>query len=176
MGRNWRTSLRGLAGLAAGALLVTIGASAVDGAVPAKGGNLPKDACALLSAADVAELVPSATAEPVNVTKTTIGCVWQDPGPTPGVLDNLSVTVNKLPATPAQVKASLQAEAKATDAERVKGLGDAAFQVSRISVTTEVAVLKGKLLVGVHFSGADAVTDEQAAATLALARKVVKQV
>ena len=156
-------------------MLLMTSASIAAASVPAKQHAVPKDACALVNDEQVDALVPSATSAPTPQAPNGVGCHWDDGSDAP-TLNTLTVSVLKIPGVPvAQLKLSMQVDAKDNHGEVVKGVGTFATQRSVIPPNTEVDVLVKPLLLTVEFSGSGPVTDDQKAATLAIAKAVAKQ-
>ena len=150
--------------------------SIASAAVPTKQHKVPKDACALVTDAEVATLVPSANpGDPTAATEgpaASASCYWD----TDGSITTLTVKVSKIPAPLPQIKFALKAEAHDPGSTPIKGLGSVAFQKSAIPPNSEVTALIGKLLLNVEFSGSAPATDAEKAATLVLAKSVAKKV
>jgi hypothetical protein len=151
--------------LAVAATLVgTTGASATT---PTKGHKLPKDACALLTDAQVGTYLPSARHASQPATATQTSCSWT------GVGGVLSVSVFKVKSA-AAAKAALKKSAKQAGVKPIKGVGDFAFE-STTQYLTHVAVVSGTLQLSIDLSAGQppAATDKSNA--LAIAKTVAKR-
>jgi hypothetical protein len=146
-------------------------------APPAASG--PVDACALLTADEVATLVPQATATPSASEDGPIPsytCTW-DAAISKGTIPvSLKVTVS-----PSFVSGSGQTldfitamiKAEGTDPDNggrvVDGLGDAASVTSMVKFDAEVQFVEGDMLVQVDYTGDDAPSKQDAVIELAYA-------
>ncbi len=153
--------------------------AAGDPATPAPAAAGPIDACALLTAAEVATFVADATAEPSTSEggpSPTYTCTW-NAAVSDGMIP-VSLAVNVTPGfvsgsgtTPDFVKAMIEAEG--SDAENsgrvVDGLGDAASVTSIVKFDATVQFLQGDTVVQVVLTAEDAPSKQDAVVELARA-------
>jgi hypothetical protein len=141
------------------------------------------DACALLSASDIAALLGQATSKNIdagNGPSPKYQCRWEGTAASSGVVPpTLNVSVTKAPPDPGggvSVADLVKADASAENHGRVvDGLGDAATVTSAIAPNAEVKVLSGAYLLDVEFSGSGPVGVAHQDDVVALARMALAQ-
>jgi len=119
-----------------------------------KTASLPSDACTLLTTQEVATLVPgTGPGAPVaNAQPDDVVCRWDDPN----ILQDIVVTVTKLPSSIPSNQLTLGLGAEAQDSgKKVSGLGDYAVVTSAIPANAEAKVLVGHVLLSVELSSDD---------------------
>ena len=147
---------------------VLVGGTSALAAVPNKAHKLPEDACALLTDAQVATVVPSAAAKPEPGTATQVSCFWS------AGAASLAVSVYKVKST-AAAKAALRTSAKKRGVKPLKGVGDFAYQ-SDTKYLSHVAVVVGTLQLSIDFSPGHPPTSSDNANALSIAKTVAKHV
>ena len=115
-----RSSVVAITAMLTATLVVGAGAPAASAAVPVKAQKLPKDACALLTDAQVATVVPSGTPQAQPSSATQVSCFWQAGT---GATQSLALGVDKLTIPAAKAKAQLKAAAKKEGAKLARGVG-----------------------------------------------------
>jgi len=119
-----------------------------------KTASLPSDACKLLTTEEVTALVPGTSpgAAVPNSQPNEVICRWDDPN----VLQDVVVTVTKLPSSLPTNELTLGLGAEAQDSgKKVSGLGDYAIVTSAIPANAEAKVLAGHVLLSVEYSSDD---------------------
>ena len=147
-----------------------VGAGAASAAVPVKAQKLPKDACALLTDAQVATVVPSGTPQAQPSSATQVSCFWPA-----GTTQSLALTVDKLTIPAAKAKSQLKAAAKTEGVKPTRGVGNFAYQSSPSPPFSQVVVLVGTLVFTLNYSAGAPVTPAQNASLLAIAKALAKK-
>ena len=146
-------------------------------APPAASG--PIDACALLTAAELATLVPEATATPSSSEGGPIPsytCTWDTAISNGTIPVSIAVTVSpSFVSGPGQTLAVITAliEGEGSNPDNgghvVDGLGDAASVTSMVKFDAEVQFVEGDMLVQVDYTGDNATSKQDAVIELARA-------
>jgi len=154
----------------------TAGEAAAETAPPAAAAG-PIDACALLTADEVAPLVPEPTPTPEASEDgpiPTYSCEWS--AANPDTMIPVSVAVSVSPgfvsgsgASPDFVKTMIAAEGSDPDngGRIVDGLGDAASVTSMVAFDATVQFLEGDTLVAVTYTGENGAAKQDAVVELA---------
>jgi len=167
-----RSSIVAITAMLTATLVVGAGAPAASAAVPVKAQKLPQDACALLTDAQVATVVPSGTPQAQPSSATQVSCFWQAGT---GATQSLALTVDKLTIPAAKAKAQLKAAAKTEGVKPTRGVGNFAYQSSPSPPFSQVVVLVGTLVFTLNYSAGAPVTPAQNASLLAIAKALAKK-